>query len=178
MIHEFLQGQSDLYIGKEAECRRFIDAVLWITRTGAKWRMLPVEYGNWNDSPPRDERFVAISSGRGWYVKHVCGLRDYRTVVCWGSNNRGQSSPPEHQLDLRDEPFTEISTGSDYTCGLRRDGVAVCWGSNNSGQSSTPEGERFVQISSGRSHTCGLRDDGVIVCWGDNSEGQSSPPLR
>ena len=56
-IHEFLQGQTDLYIGKEAECRRFIDAVLWITRTGAQWRMLPVEYGNWNSVYKRFARW-------------------------------------------------------------------------------------------------------------------------
>ena len=47
-IREFLRDQTDLYIGKEAECRRFIDSVLWITRTGAQWRMLPAEYGRWN----------------------------------------------------------------------------------------------------------------------------------
>ena len=42
-VFEFLRSQSDLYVGREAECKRFIGAVFWITRTGAQWRMLPAE---------------------------------------------------------------------------------------------------------------------------------------
>ncbi len=56
-IREFLRDQTDLYIGKEAECRRFIDSVLWITRTGAQWRMLPAEYGRWNSVYKRFARW-------------------------------------------------------------------------------------------------------------------------
>ena len=28
--------------------RRFVEAVLWIARTGSPWRDLPVEFGHWN----------------------------------------------------------------------------------------------------------------------------------
>ena len=44
----FLRSQSDIYVGKEDKCRRFMEGVLWILRSGAQWRFLPDEYGNWN----------------------------------------------------------------------------------------------------------------------------------
>ena len=35
--------------GRTAEDnRKFVDAVLWIARTGSHWRELPPEFGNWN----------------------------------------------------------------------------------------------------------------------------------
>ena len=47
-ILEFLRSESNLYIGQSADCKRFIEAVLWMSRSGAPWRFLPAEYGKWN----------------------------------------------------------------------------------------------------------------------------------
>ena len=77
---------------------------------------------------PEDERFAAISSGSD----HACGLRADQTVVCWGSNEFGQSTPPENVR------FTAISSGGLHTCGLKADGIIVCWGDNSRGQTHPP----------------------------------------
>ena len=47
-IYQFLQSCPRVYAGKEEKCRRFVEGVLWITRSGAQWRFLPAQYGNWN----------------------------------------------------------------------------------------------------------------------------------
>jgi transposase len=47
-ILSFLRTCPDLYVGKETDCRRFLEGVLWVTRSGAQWRLLPEAYGNWN----------------------------------------------------------------------------------------------------------------------------------
>lgn len=57
LIYAFLQTLPNLYVGNEAKTRRFFEAVLWITRSGAPWRFLPCEYGNWNSVYKRFDRW-------------------------------------------------------------------------------------------------------------------------
>lgn len=47
-IYAFLQQHPWAYAGQEGEYRQFVEAVLWILRSGAKWRLLPEHQGNWN----------------------------------------------------------------------------------------------------------------------------------
>jgi transposase len=47
-ILPYLRSCPNVYVGQENECRLFVEAVLWIARSGAQWRLLPKEYGDWN----------------------------------------------------------------------------------------------------------------------------------
>ena len=48
VIYGILQLNERAYTGSEESCRRFVNAVLWILRSGAQWRLLPPSRGKWN----------------------------------------------------------------------------------------------------------------------------------
>ena len=47
-IHPFLKTLPTVYVGNPEACRRFLSALIWITKEGATWRSLPKVYGYWN----------------------------------------------------------------------------------------------------------------------------------
>ena len=56
-IYPFLKAHPRAYAGQESNSRLFVEAVLWITRSGAQWRFLPEQYGNWNSVYKRFARW-------------------------------------------------------------------------------------------------------------------------
>src|ERR1700737_4102232 len=67
-IKHLLPGQPGQHGGVANDNRQFINAVLWIARTGSPWRDLPERLGNWNsqwrrfDRWAKHARFAAIAA--------------------------------------------------------------------------------------------------------------------
>lgn len=56
-LYNYLRHERCIYCGDESGTRRFLEAVFWMARSGAQWRLLPKEYGYWNSVYRRFERW-------------------------------------------------------------------------------------------------------------------------
>lgn len=56
-IKHLLLGRADQPGGTAQDNRLFINAVIWIFKTGAPWRDLPERFGNWNSIHRRFARW-------------------------------------------------------------------------------------------------------------------------
>ena len=70
LLRPLLPGEAGSWGGIAKDNRNFINAVFWILRTGAPWRDLPPDYGNWNTAFRRFSRW----SNKGIWDKIREGL--------------------------------------------------------------------------------------------------------
>jgi transposase len=56
-IEQMLPGKPGDVGRSGADNRLFVEAVLWIARTGSPWRDLPAAFGNWNSAYVRFARW-------------------------------------------------------------------------------------------------------------------------
>ncbi len=67
-----------------ADNRRFLNAVFWILRTGAPWRDLPPDYGDWKNTHRRFSRW----RDRGVWAALRETVRDEPDCAAWLSDAR------------------------------------------------------------------------------------------
>jgi transposase len=70
-IEGLLPGRPDTPGATAKDNRLFIDAVLWIARTGAGWRDLPERLGEWNNTFQRFNRWA--KKGRWEMIMEALG---------------------------------------------------------------------------------------------------------
>lgn len=71
-IKDLLPGLPGGHGGVAQDNRRFVDAVLWIAKTGAPWRDLPERLGNWNSTWRRFDRWCS----KGVWARVMAALQD------------------------------------------------------------------------------------------------------
>ncbi len=71
-IEGFLPGRAGDPAVTAEDNRDFVNAVLWIGKTGAPWRDLPERFGKWNSMWKRFDRW----SGKGIWLRVFEDLKD------------------------------------------------------------------------------------------------------
>jgi transposase len=71
-IKHLLPGRPGQHGGVAEDNRRFIDAVLYVARTGIPWADLPERFGNWNSAWRRFDRWAKA----GRWDPILAALRD------------------------------------------------------------------------------------------------------
>ncbi|KAJ4978024.1 hypothetical protein NE237_008804 [Protea cynaroides] len=152
----------DLTVGDDQVC-----AVVDKTETAMCWRGVGYRF----PSPSMDQKFLSITSGRGF----ACGiLSSSRKVWCWGTNNE---TAFEIQNQFGNISMYSLVAGGSHVCGLSITGFLVCKGKNDSGQLEVPENSsfEFSRLALGFNHSCATRSSsGSVVCWGGGGEFSSN----
>lgn len=132
-------------------------------------------------------------------IHHGCGLREDRSVECWGWNYAGQlgngtlqsSTVPVRVVgsDGSVLEFDDIEVGYAKSCGLS-DGSLHCWGwikDRNYWEREAPvqsttafalEKEGVAQLHVGSYNTCALDRWRRRECWGENQDGRIGNGVR
>ena len=109
-IEGFLPGRPDS-VGVTAKSNRnFVNGVLWVMRSGAHWKHLPDEYGNWKSAHKRFTRWarggvwerifqvLLADPGNTWVMIDSTIVRAHQQAVCgkggartrlWGVSEEG-----------------------------------------------------------------------------------------
>jgi alpha-tubulin suppressor-like RCC1 family protein len=110
----------------------------------------------------------AIAAGRN----HNLALLPNGTVVAWGDNEFGQTSPPSRLSNV-----VAIAAGYLHSAALRSNGTVVAWGDNTFGQTNVPSGlSNVVAIVAGDFHSLALLSNGTVIGWGNDTFGQLDVP--
>jgi transposase len=80
LLEPHLPGKSGSWGGIAKDNRKFINAVFWILRTGAPWRDLPPDYGDWSNT---HRRFIRWRNNGIWekLLEKLVDTPDYEWLM-------------------------------------------------------------------------------------------------
>lgn len=79
-ILPILKTYPEIRLGAGRDVRRFLEAVLWVTRSGAQWRLLPKQYGHWNSVYKRFDRWSNLGIFEKLFA-HFSSDRDMESLL-------------------------------------------------------------------------------------------------
>jgi transposase len=79
-VYGLLRQERKIHTKERETVRRFLEAVFWIDRSGAQWRFLPAEYGEWNSVYTRFARWDDLGIWARLFAQ-VAGDPDLQAVL-------------------------------------------------------------------------------------------------
>ena len=113
-IYQFLQECPEVYAGQEVGCRRFLEAIHWIMRTGAQWRELPTQYGQWNSVYKRFARWCDNGIWEKMHL-HFADDPDMENIIIDSTIVRAHpcaAGAPKKTVAKMPKPWGEVAAGS------------------------------------------------------------------
>jgi transposase len=123
-IKHMLPGQPGQHGGVAKDNRLFVDAVLWIGKTGAPWRDLPERFGDWNTVWKRFDRwakkgiwqdvFEALQDpDLEWLIMDSTIVRAHQHAAGSLKKTEARKPKPWAEVGVDSAPkFTQVSTVS------------------------------------------------------------------
>lgn len=185
------EGAVGVATGGPVACAVTSDGNVWCWGSNAEGQLGDRGAGELSRVPLR---VPGVSGARAVVVgmHHACALIDDGSVLCWGSNERGQLG--DGTFEQRDGPVAvtlspadaqELQASDGTTCARRSTGILHCWGAQAVGDgtmddSSVPRpvalGRVSLSVGGGALH-CAIADD--AYCWGTSASllrGDASGP--
>ncbi len=127
-VYALLRQERKIHTKEREPIRRFLEAIFWMGRSGAQWRFLPPDYGEWNSVYKRFARWDELG--------------------VWGRLHAGVADDPDLQAVLIDATVIRAhacAAGAPQKGGAsrrRRSGGRAAVSAPSSTSSSTPSATR------------------------------------